>query len=421
MNIVAKNASSPKYFYPHVDYRSHPAFRDLDVARYAHEADVDALISAIDAEIAKINAALLSSDAEVDSVFDRDLAPRVAALQNLLTGTISDVRTAAWLNRAFESVIKELRDQAHIASRRQRNKISAAKTPAGTVVAKNLERDGIHICRLDRKAHDRLLEFCAPFMRELRERAKVRPNERIVHSFELDGEVGTELAGFFRREGVLDGLSGYVGSNVNFSGFALEYSYARQGWWQGAYSDIGLANSKATYMHYDQGCRDPKAIIALTDVTEENGPTGFVRGSHKQDRSAFLHFMMASLDHSFRPDETLPPSGANYRPRFANKQYRREMLSLPSALHGSSHFGDDVLDDTKLSQELLSNEIRMTKDVGNCIVFDGNYGIHRGGLVRSGERFVFQVVFDISPPPSFAARTKRRLRWLALKYLRGRR
>jgi len=43
---------------------------------------------------------------------------------------------------------------------------------------------------------------------------------------------------------------------------------------------------------------------------------------------------------------------------------------LPRALQGSSHFGDDVIDGTQLSKDLLENEVLMTKDVGNCIVFD---------------------------------------------------
>lgn len=421
MNVMTKNLSSPKRFYPNIDYRDHPAFRYLDVAPYARDAEVDALISAIDAELGKMNASRFSGDAEIDAVFDRDVASRLSALQNLLSTTIANQRIVAWLTRAFARVIGELRDQVHIANRRYENEVHGARTPAGGVVAKNLERDGVHICRLDREAHDRLLALCAPFMAQLRARAKSGTNERIVHNFELLGEVGTELSGFFQREGVLDGLSGYVGSNVNFAGFSLEYSYARQNWWRGVYSDLGLADSRTTYMHYDQGCRDPKAIIALTDVTEENGPTGFVRGSHKQDRSTFLHFFITALDHSFQADETQPAGGVNYRPRFASERYRRELLSLPKALHGSSHFGDDVRDGTPLSQELLGNEIRMTKDVGNCIVFDGNYGIHRGGLVRSGERFVFQVIFDVAEPLSLMTKLKRRSRWLALKYLKGQR
>jgi hypothetical protein len=209
-------------------------------------------------------------------------------------------------------------------------------------------------------------------------------------------------------------LSDYVGINVNFVVFSLEYSYAGQIWWTGVYSDLGMADVKTTYMHYDQGCRDPKAIVALSEVGEDNGPTGFVRRSHKKERSTFLHFMITALDRRFLRDKVGDQEGANYRPRFANARYRRELLLLPAAFQGSSHFGDDILDGSPLSEELLKNEVRMTNDVGNCIVFDGNYGIHRGAMVKRGERFVFQVIFDIAEPLPVLTYLKARLRGFAI-------
>ena len=417
-NLEAVDVPSP---YPRIDYRAHPAFRGLDVLPYADDPEVDALISSIDGHLEKLNATHFSNGDELDRIFDRDAANSIAALHAHLLETIHNERVVAWLDRAFARVTRELREQAHLLNHRRRNLANVPETRAAGIVAGNLQRDGIHICRLDAKTHERLLEFCAPHMSQLRELAKVRPNERIVHNYELYGEVGRELLRFFRREGILDGLAGYVGSNVNFAGFALEYSYARQNWWRGVYSDIGLPDSKTTYMHYDQGCRDPKAIIALTDVTEESGPTGFVRGSHKKARSRFLHFMVTAMDNCFQKDEKQETNDANYRPRFANERYRREILLLPRALQGSSHFGDDILDGTPLSEELLANEVRMTKDIGNCIVFDGNFGIHRGGLVRNGERFVFQVIFDISDPLPLMTKLKQKLRWLGLRLFRGQR
>jgi len=86
-------------------------------------------------------------------------------------------------------------------------------------------------------------------------------------------------------------------------------------------------------------------------------------------------------------------------------------------LQASTGFGSDVLDDTPLSQELLSREAKVTQDIGNCIVFDGNFGIHRGAMVQRGERFVFQVIFDINRPLSVSERVVRVSRGFALRML----
>jgi hypothetical protein len=68
-------------------------------------------------------------------------------------------------------------------------------------------------------------------------------------------------------------------------------------------------------------------------------------------------------------------------------------MKLPAQLRGTSHFGEDLLDSTPLSRLLLEQEVRCTSDVTNCAVFDGSHTIHRGGLVRHGERWALQMGF----------------------------
>lgn len=413
--------ASPRYFYPRIDYRAHPAFRALDVSPRDDDDAVDRMIAEIDRELQVLQDARYSTEAEMLTAFTDRILPKVSTLSHHVVSTTSNERVKAWLKRAFADASGELREYLHVRNARHAAKDRATLSDAGRGVAANLERDGVYFCRLDTASHQQLLALCGPYMDDMREEAKSKPKQRIVRNFELYGQVGRILASFFRRQGILEGLSAYIGSNVNFSGFALEYSYAGQVWWSGVYSDLGLTDTKTTYMHYDQGCRDPKAIIALTDVREENGPTGFIRGSHKKERSTFLHFMITALDRCFQRDDGSGQESANYRPRFSISRYRQELLILPAAFQGSSHFGDDVIDGSPLSEELLQNEVRMTSDVGNCIVFDGNYGIHRGALVKSGERFVFQVVFDVARPIPLFTYLKRRLRVFALEIVKMRR
>jgi hypothetical protein len=66
-------------------------------------------------------------------------------------------------------------------------------------------------------------------------------------------------------------------------------------------------------------------------------------------------------------------------------------MKLPASLRGSTHFGDDVLDSSELSQKLLATERTFVGSAGTLILFDGSAGIHRGALVHRGERWALQI------------------------------
>ena len=78
-----------------------------------------------------------------------------------------------------------------------------------------------------------------------------------------------------------------------------------------------------------------------------------------------------------------------------------------------------MLDGSPLSDELLANERQITADVGDGVVFDGDYGIHRGARVMQGERLVFQVIFTVREPDSAWRQAYLRSRQIASKW-RGR-
>ncbi len=402
-------------FYPYIDYRLHPAFRDIAADPDYDDAEVNGLVGRIDDALVQLHAAKYPDD-ELPNAFNADPGVRIGALETYLRRAARSQRMTEWFDRALSDVRTELLEEARVANWRSLNG-NISEGERGLTVANALREDGVHIDRLEPETRAELREICAPQMARLREKAKEGGVERLVYTYERYSKVGMILERFFERSGIMSGLKGFVGSNVSFAGFSLEYSHDKQKWWRGLYSDIGLPESKTNYMHYDHGARDPKAIIALSEVTEETGPTGFVKGSHRKERSGFLHTMVKSLDHTFRPDPSLPYEQVYYRNRFSKIEYRREFLQQPTAFQACSHFGDDIMDDTPLSRELLSTEVKMTHDRGNCIVFDGNYGIHRGALVRKGERFVFQVVFEIAPPLPFMTRIKREARGVALRLL----
>jgi hypothetical protein len=406
---------SPR-FYPDIDYRVHPAFRNLGVSPRNDDEIVDRMIIDIDYSLQELHTTWLENARVLHQAFMKGPAQKINALAAYLDGTVPNDRARSLLARAFVHVGEELLDEARI--KNDRHTFNRAFSAQASRVATDLRRDGVHICRLPSQDKRRIRKLCAPLIARLRAAADRDPKGRVAESIPRYSDVGVILDRFFREHSVLEGLSAYFNSNVTFTGFGLEYSHNRQNWWQDCYSDVGLPISKTVYMHYDQGCRNPKAIVALSDVTEENGPTGYVKGSNTQPRSNFVHFMIKSIDHRFH-DDYEPGNQIYFRPRYQGHDYRREFLLLPAALQACSHFGEDILDETDLSASLLKNEVKLTHDVGDCIVFDGDYGIHRGALVRAGERLAFQVIFAVQADLPRSQAIYNRSRAIAGRVLKG--
>jgi hypothetical protein len=402
-------------FYPQIDYRAHPAFRDLGVQPRDDDAIVDEMIGRIDTALEAIHGSQHDPPG-LRAAFETGPVRRMTELAAYLDRTTPNERLRGMLSRAFADVRGELWNEVQIHN--DRHSFSRHLTPGAQAVASDLERDGAHICRIPEAERRKLWALCSPIVARLRAATVNDTKSRFAESIPRYSTIGVRLNRFFVKSGILDGLSCYFGSNVQFAGFSLEYSNESQVWWRDLYADVGLSNAKASYFHYDHGCRNPKAIIALSEVNERNGPTGYVLGSHKKPRSTFVHFLIKSIDYSFVDDKPAEAKGF-YRRRFQGSDYRREFLMLPAALQGCSHFGEDVMDNTALSAELLSREVKLTHDVGNCVVFDGDYGIHRGAMVSSGDRFVFQVIFAIESNTPTLTALKQRARSMVRSLIKG--
>jgi hypothetical protein len=177
-------------------------------------------------------------------------------------------------------------------------------------------------------------------------------------------------------------------------------------------------------MHLDADSDIIKALFYLKDVGPGDGPFSFVRGSHLWKRSPLTVAVQKGMDDAQGDVFELQPDGLDYklgyyRPFYKLPEHRADILSLPARLRGSTHFGDDILDGTALSDEMLSHEQVFTGPAGTLVIFDGSQGIHRGSLVENGERWAVQLAFrtirDDDPPASTAAplqRLKQRIRYM---------
>jgi hypothetical protein len=199
--------------------------------------------------------------------------------------------------------------------------------------------------------------------------------------------------------------------------YALEYNQPQQNWYRDCYIDIGMPTSRTAYMHFDADRDVLKAMLYLNDVGSENGPFSFIPGSHQWTRSPVVCAIHKGFDQAQWQVFRWPDQGQYYyRPRFKLREQRPDMLALPSRLRGSTHFGDDVIDGSPLSEDLLRQEHVFTAPAGTITLFDGSQGVHRGGLVRSGARWVIQIGLRVEQPQTAKPRSLLRKQLSYLKH-----
>jgi hypothetical protein len=265
----------------------------------------------------------------------------------------------------------------------------------------DFRRDGFYVMQnpaLARKVWFRTMLERA----QLRVKRRNQPTRHCVMPLSPHFPSHGTIADAMETMGVCELAAAYLGKPVELYYAALDHSHDGQSWYKACYSDTDLGTPKAVYMHFDADCDIIKGLFYLRDVTANDGPFRFVPGSHRWERPHFatavqLGFDAASVQEFPTCEDKLDYVSGYYRPRFQQLDQRRAMLSLPAALRGSTHFGDDLPDGSPLSDALLEKEHAFVAPAGTLVMFDGSRGIHRGGQVGAGgERWAVQVAFRVA-------------------------
>ena len=141
----------------------------------------------------------------------------------------------------------------------------------------------------------------------------------------------------------------------------------------GALDADGLPSPRTRYMHIDSALWPPvKVLIYLSEVTPDRGPFRYVEGSHR----------MAT-------DFELMVRKTNDRQNIRDALF----MALPPPFRMFTLFGDYIDPDGEAARRLLERERAYTSDDGDLILFDFN-GVHRGGFVREGYRYMLQCHFE---------------------------
>jgi hypothetical protein len=379
--------------FPKVDYFSHPAYAALATDYRYEDGLIDEHVAYIDRTFHDFLA--LPEPSVTDAA---DLTSTIKASARRIVQHAADagapVVAFEWLGSCIDWAVAEIQYECVRLVFRDRRLDDIRLGAEQRAQLRKLRTDGMYLADVDDRDFRAVQRLALRFAPDLRRRVSENPAERAVYSPSRISPLGRAISRLLSRAGVLDVLSHFKQTRMAIMGTGLEYSRPGQIWHADVYSDIGLAEGPLKYFHTDQADHLPKAMIYATAVSNENGPTGVIRESNTWERSEFLFRAYKGLDRLTVGRYGRYVRGAEYRAVARSPELRRIFMQLPTAFQGSSHFGDDILPESPMTQRLLSQEQDfLSVDRGQVLVFDGGRTLHRGSLVREGERVAMQVAF----------------------------
>ena len=379
--------------FPVIDYRAHPAFSRAVSAYHYDDQLIAGHVAGIDRAFLSYRSLPRASIADAAQVAS-DISRIAQEIIQHAADVNAPIIAREWLGSSVAWAVADIHYECvRLALRDAQYDVSALKAEQQVRLNK-LRSDGMYVAEVDDRDFSAVQRMALSFAPDLRRRVSDSPTDRAVYSPSRVSPLGRAIQKLLSNAGVLEVLSSYKSTRMAIMGTGLEYSRADQAWHAGVYSDIGLAESPLKYLHVDQADHLPKAMIYATPVTNDNGPTGIIRESNTWERSEFLFRAHKGLDVVTIGRYGKYVGGAEYRAAARSPELRAIFMQLPIAFQGSSHFGDDVLPNTPLAQRLLSQEQKfLSTERGQVLVFDGARTLHRGSLVRQGERVALQVGF----------------------------
>lgn len=213
----------------------------------------------------------------------------------------------------------------------------------------------------------------------------------------------------FEESGVNLAISSYHSCPMKVGGLAVELSVENANWWNDSY---GVYNEgiNTIYMHTDESLSVPKAIVYLTDVSEKNGPFSVINHGLEYLSPSPIQFLLGRIIGCVGRNKSSSLYDY-YHKTFGCPKYREHFMYLPEDIQYNSHFGWDIIPSSFIEKELLDQENIQIGDAGSYTVFDGSRLVHRGGLLKEGERIALQVCFVPVPTvPTLKARIINRVK-----------
>jgi hypothetical protein len=173
--------------------------------------------------------------------------------------------------------------------------------------------------------------------------------------------------------GAMEALGAYSGRALRLNALGLQVNTAKET--RARYGELGpdgLPPRATSYFHVDSNdWPNVKALVYLGDVGPGQGPFRYVAGSHR---------LMGPFEAAVRK---------------TNDKLRSSpvvLCALPQAYAQHANFGDYIDPDAPEARRLLGDEVAVCDGGSDVVLFDNN-GVHRGGMVLEGARYMLQCMF----------------------------
>lgn len=248
----------------------------------------------------------------------------------------------------------------------------------------SLEEHGVAVVVIDEHARRRLQSVAEDHFRKLADRREAPDDQkrefedsRSTVSRVSEPELFSHLEALLRASGVMDAASAYMGRNVQLADVNPQINDVSDSFWRDIFPDMPDAPlPPAAYYHRDASGGDLKAIVYMSDVGPQNGPFTYVLGSHRAQVRRLDDLICEANDHGLSATD---------------RATRAMFAALPKSLRKKGSFGNDLEPGSDAVRMIVERSWSIEGSAGSIVLFDTK-GIHRGGMVKFGERRVITCV-----------------------------
>jgi hypothetical protein len=283
----------------------------------------------------------------------------------------------------------------------EQRSLNSAKLQRVSNLGMALTSNGHFITEISLTALAKIEEIASSGLEKLYANAKsgkLRREDLSINSGRLVRKIIRVLNREFEESGVLKSLDSIAARRLKVVGLALELSVEGSSWWKSSWPSHEAP--KTMYAHVDRSVEAPKAIVYLSDVNLNNGPTTCYPNVYESlEITGLQDFVGRALETIGRRSGSELERYYNFSGQIMNSEgFRNHFMKLPENIRFNSHFGWDVIPNSALEEYITQNEVCVIGSKGTTLVFDGGRLLHRGGLIENGSRVVLQVVFGRNTP-----------------------